>query len=528
MTRVRFALLFNGHSLERWHLRCLEQLEQVADLAGVVVAPESRSRRPASRLMRAYATRVSAQSTVDVTQRFADLPQASVEGSSFDFVLRLGSVATPAEIPSARHGLWYFEHESQGDFLPFFREVYDGERVTRAALLSLVAAAREPAILEEGYFRTDRRSYVASRDGIYDSIAAWPARACRSLVEGPAPDLKPRARSENLARTSKSRLRLRPFLAAMARARLQVARARLFSHPQWNIGVLKVPAGELLSHAAYPVADVDWFPLDGREAFLADPFGVVRDGRLHILCEYFDYRTATGHICTLDYSADGFTTPRAAAMPGPRHLSYPFLLEHSGEMYCVPETSNAGEIALYRAVDFPRRWSKVAVLVDDFAGVDPTVFTHDGRWWMLCAKNGPNEDAELWVWHASDLFGPWTPHERNPVKTDVRGTRPAGPPFVHEGLLYRAAQDCSTSYGGRVAVQRITRLTPTDYAEELVTVLEASPDSPFPFGPHTVTPVGDVVLVDGRRTVFAGRALRSFLGILARIVASKIARRVRR
>src|SRR5919197_5803772 len=103
MTRLRFALLFNGHSLERWHLRCLEQLEQVADLAGVVVAPESRSRRPASRLMRAYATRVSSQSTVDVTQRFADLPRASVEGSSFDFVLRLGSVASPAAIP-ARHG----------------------------------------------------------------------------------------------------------------------------------------------------------------------------------------------------------------------------------------------------------------------------------------------------------------------------------------------------------------------------------------------------------------------------------------
>ena len=61
-----------------------------------------------------------------------------------------------------------------------------------------------------------------------------------------------------------------------------------------------------------------------------------------------------------------------------------------------------------------------------------------------------------------------------------------------------------------------------------MTVLEASPDNPFPFGPHTLTAVDDMFLVDGRRTVFAGRALGSFLGILARILARNVARKVRR
>ena len=190
----------------------------------------------------------------------------------------------------------------------------------------------------------------------------------------------------------------------------------------------------------------------------------------------------------------------------------------------MPETADANEVALFRAVDFPHRWSKIAVLVEKLAGVDPTVFSHDGRWWLACTRKGAYEDVELWMWYAPDLLGPWTAHACNPVKTDVRGARPGGPPFVHEGILYRPAQDCSRTYGGRISIQRVIRLTPTEFAEEPVTVLEASPRSPFPDGPHTLTPVGDMVLVDGRRTVFVWPALRAFLRIWVADVAGKVRR----
>ena len=142
----------------------------------------------------------------------------------------------------------------------------------------------------------------------------------------------------------------------------------------------------------------------------------------------------------------------------------------------------------------------------------------------MCTRRGAYEDVDLWVWHASDLLGPWAPHAQNPVKTDVRCTRPGGSPFVHEGVLYRPTQDCSKTYGWRISVQRVLRLTPTEFAEEPVTVLEASPQSPFPAGRHTLTPVGDMVLVDGRRAVFVWPALRAFL----RIWATDLARKVRR
>jgi hypothetical protein len=269
---------------------------------------------------------------------------------------------------------------------------------------------------------------------------------------------------------------------------------------------------------------IEWLPIDDRKGFLADPFGIVRNGTLHVLCEYFGYREGKGHIRTLDYSARGFTGQPEPAITLPVHTSYPFLLEDSGEIYCVPETSDAKEVALFRAIEFPRRWAKTALLVEQFAGVDPTVFRHDGRWWLMCTQKGAHEDVELWAWHAPDLLGPWTAHLRNPVKTDVRGARPGGVPFVHDGALYRPAQDCSRRYGWRIAVQRVTRLTPSEFAEEQVAVLEASAQSPFPSGRHTLAPVGDVVLLDGLRTVFVWPAFRAFLRIWARDLASRVQR----
>jgi len=310
--------------------------------------------------------------------------------------------------------------------------------------------------------------------------------------------------------------------ASMIRNRLRVAGERLFRHRQWNIGVLRAPAPALLTAEAYEDREIKWFPLDGRKGFLADPFAVIQGDTVRLLCEYFDFRKGRGHICALDFKNDRFTQDFEPVIALPTHMSYPCLFEEAGATYCVPETCQANEVALYRAVEFPRKWSKVAVLVEHFSGVDATVFRHDGRWWLMCTNSGRDADVKLWVWHAADLLGPWMPHALNPVKIDVRGARPGGRPFLHDGALYRPTQDCSRMYGWRIVIQRVNRLTPTDFAEEPVVGLEASADSPFPVGRHTLTPVGDMVLIDGSRTVFVWSAFWWFLRIWANDLARKV------
>jgi hypothetical protein len=101
------------------------------------------------------------------------------------------------------------------------------------------------------------------------------------------------------------------------------------------------------------------------------------------------------------------------------------------------------------------------------------------------------------------MTGEYKPHRLNPVKTDVRSARPAGTPFVHEGILYRTAQDCSVTYGGRVAVNRILRLSPDDFEEETVSHVEPLQGSEYGRGLHTLSAAGSCTLIDGKKNRFS-------------------------
>jgi hypothetical protein len=518
--RFRFALVFDGARLEHWHLRCLAELESVAQLSWAIAAPGPPTRR-SSRFLGRYVRRVERKALVPVGDRFADVPSSPESDDAVDFVLGLGNVDVPPGLArAARLGVWRFAHELDGSSPPFLAEVGRGETATRAALLQIAGPEGRRSTIASGVFRTDTRSYARSRASIVDAIAPWPARACRLFSEGPIelPAEAPAAPAKDVASLAR-------LATGFATRRLALAWERLFRHPQWNVGVLERPIEALLAPDAYTGEDVEWFPLEGRDGFLADPFAVERGEQLHIVCEYFDYERSLGRIRELEHSGEGFGPLLRNALSVPMHISYPFLLDLPEGLHCVPETADAGEVALYRVNEAPDTWTKVAVLLEDVPGVDPTLFRHDGRWWLTCTRKGPQEDAELWVWHAPSVQGPWVPHALNPVKTDARGARPAGPPFLHEGVLYRPAQDCSRTYGGRITVHRVHELTPTSFAEEQVAVLEASPRSAYPCGPHTVTAVGRRVLVDGRRAVFAPAAFRAFLRIWARDVGRSLRRR---
>ncbi len=118
---------------------------------------------------------------------------------------------------------------------------------------------------------------------------------------------------------------------------------------------------------------------------------------------------------------------------------------------------------------------------------------------MFTGDHADQDEAKLFVFHAADLHGPWMPHALNPVKCDLRSSRPAGTPFIGEdGALYRPAQDCSRVYGGAVAVNRVTRLTPHEFEEVITTHLRPDLEGPCPDGLHTLSAAGDLTLVDGK------------------------------
>jgi hypothetical protein len=276
-----------------------------------------------------------------------------------------------------------------------------------------------------------------------------------------------------------------------------------FRRDRWGVGFVHDPIDTFLDAGARP--RINWLDSPGPAKFLADPFGVVRNHTLYILCEEFDSRVSKGRIVWIEVAEGNRASRPRVAIELAVHMSYPYLLEHRGEIYCVPETCRAREISLYKAQEFPCEWKKVASLVSNFAGVDNTVFQYEDRWWLACVDLQAGEFDKLFLWHALDLPGPWKAHEANPVKTNPCSSRPAGTPFMHDGFLYRPSQDCSQTYGGRIVLNRVRKLTPSEFEEDQVAVVEPDANGPYPDGVHTLSSVGGITLIDGKRLPFFKR-----------------------
>lgn len=287
----------------------------------------------------------------------------------------------------------------------------------------------------------------------------------------------------------------------------------LYRHDGWNVGLVHADQRSLLSGGT---PDVGWLDLGLRGAFAADPFLVEVDGTLYCFFEVLPYATNRGHIAYAALDAPAGEPLRVVdAIVAPHHLSYPFLLRHGGEIVCVPEAAESGRVSAYAARDFPGGWYEKHTLIEGFAGVDNTIFEHDGRWWLLATDGRSGTNSELHVWFADELFGRWQPHRANPVKRNLAGTRPGGRPFVVDGRLYRPAQDCTLRYGRRLIVNEITELTPERFSERPVSTIEPDVNGTYAAGLHTANAARDVIAVDGNRLHFvphqAARAIATRL-----------------
>ena len=356
--------------------------------------------------------------------------------------------------------------------------------------------------LRRGVLRSTSWSISTQFGQLLLGTASWPAELAARL-NGPAQTTTPSVEACPEATPPPRFEAPLPvlWLAACAREVVAIGGA-LASHDDWNIGVAPWRIREVLDGA--DIDNVAWLP-QRRGRYAADPFGVERNGQLHILFEDFDIRLGKAVISATTLGSDGaLSTPVPVLDPG-CHASYPFLLEDDGEVWMIPETNEAHDLRLYRAVELPFRWELERRLLTHIQVSDPTIVWAHDRWWMFGTSRPHGVDHALRLWHAPALTGPWTIHREDPVKIDARSARPAGTPFTVEGVLYRPAQDCSVRYGGRVVINRVDVLTPNAFREVPAAALE--PRAPYPHGLHTLSAVGSRTLIDGNAVRFAAEAL---------------------
>lgn len=236
-------------------------------------------------------------------------------------------------------------------------------------------------------------------------------------------------------------------------------------YDDWRAGFVRRPLSEVALEGFGEADEIVWLPpCDKDFQYLADPFGIERDGVVTVFAEAYDYRTRRGDIRYFQF--DGLScVGRGVVLAEPFHLSYPSLIEDGGQLYMLPEAHKSGTLTLYACVEFPQRWEPVARLLD-LPAIDATVTFRDGRWWMFYALPGPDDRAmrELHVAWADALTGPWRQHGANPVLTGFSRSRPGGSLFEHDGRLHLPVQDCDGGYGRAVRILRIDDLTVSTFA----------------------------------------------------------------
>ena len=517
------AILGAG-AVEDWHVGCLRRIAEDPGAELVCVAWVSGVARARPGAVLRWAQRRGARSgRGQVDPLLAELPAATwrlpagtrspgddevawLRERAPDVLLALGIGRLEGPVlEAAPRGLWSFRHEREWHDAGWPLSVVERLEREPVTYVSLDVLGAEPAAderLRAGWLRTIEDSWRENHDQIVRPLAGWPSQLLRQSVRLPPPPPPERPPVE-VSGAGVAALSVR-----MLAGRLRRLAAGALRHDAWSVGVVASPPAALLD-ARPPRAR--WTPRP-RGRYLADPFGLDFDGRLHVLLEDFSSRRGKGVISHAEMAADGSLTPPTEVLELPTHASYPYLVRHEDRIHLIPETADAREVALYEATDFPRGWRRRAILLEDVPALDSTVFVHEGRWWLLCTvAEGGQPHLAVHAWHAPDLLGPWAPHPANPLKLDVRSARPAGAPFVHGGVLYRPAQDCARGYGRRVLLNRVDALTPTDFAETPVAVVGPDPAGPYPRGLHTLSGLGPVTLVDGNRGRFDPHAFRAAL-----------------
>jgi hypothetical protein len=517
---LRFAVITEGDSLPAAYQKALEALKERADsvCVALIIGPP---RPGAPRCLESLFPPAPSLRPAPLPASLKELPRISpgdvnaIVSLQADFLLCCASpdVIGHPLLNCAAHGVWawfYGERPVSCDGPPGFRELY--HRV-HAISVTLERLGPDRWILRRGTVNTDFTSLENTLEQAALATADLPALVARELRMGGA--MRPLLPPTSPFPSPPLAINLRRMLIGAARMRLEWAIHQvrsIFQSEMWNVGLVKAPIQSFLCPSHRP--QIDWLPRFRQRNFIADPFAIESDNGLEVLVEEFDYERYQGYIAAIPYHpGQPVSVPGRILIDEGIHMSYPFPIRHGGQLFCIPECQRSCHVALYRHDRENGRWIRHQTLIEGFRALDSSVIRYNDAWYLFCTCQDDFPECKLYIWHAESLFGPWQPHVLNPVKCDVRGSRPAGTFFEKDGHLYRPAQNSSRSYGGSLTINRILKLSATEFEEEVAAQLFPSQKDYWRDGLHTLSSAGpDMCLVDGKRMVFtpalAGRRLR--------------------
>jgi len=544
MPMLRVGIMLDSYVSTAWVARIVEDIQQsgFAKIALVVMnTPPAKQRPPLGKRLRSHWNQTlfhryeqwdyqrnkaadDAKAAADLSPLLKDVPVVTVHplrkgftdripgdeldairGHDLDVLFRFGfRIIRDGILHAARYGVWSFHHDDNLEYRggpPLFWEIYERNPVSGTILQILNESVDGGRVIYRSHSSTYQGSLYRNRNPIYWKTAEFALRRLRDL------DTRGFAYIESLPTYNEKDTYARgiyrtpnaPQMAMFLGRRLYGSlRARIASqlrgsYPQWFLAI-RQRSGE------HGFADAAGYSLmrPPKDRFYADPQLVERDGRTWLFFEDLRYSVNRAVISCCEIAPDCTPGAPVEVLRRPYHLSYPFIFEHEGEMYMVPETKQNRTVELYRATNFPAEWKLESVLLNNVYAVDTTILKLGGRFWMFAGvSNGRYSNCdELGIFFADALTGPWTPHPANPVVSDVRRARPGGAFFYDDGRLIRPSQDCARAYGYALVFSEVLKLNENEYEERPVSRLGPHwiKDN---LGTHTYTRTERFEVIDG-------------------------------
>ncbi|HEY3821722.1 MAG TPA: hypothetical protein VGL81_31360 [Polyangiaceae bacterium] len=228
----------------------------------------------------------------------------------------------------------------------------------------------------------------------------------------------------------------------------------------------------------------------------ADPFIFEHGGTKFLFFEDFDFERGYGTIRRAEVRSDCSLGVVSTSIDPGYHLSFPFVFEHQGEVFMIPESLANGTVTLYRARRFPDEWLEEKVLFRGNA-TDTTLWRQGPLFYFFTSLHDRDDRGmKTMLFVADSLTGDWSLHPASPVSSDVREARNAGAIFRRQGRLFRPTQNCGPRYGYGFNLREITALSEDAFEERPWCSVDPSALPFRAIGVHTYNCCGDYEVID--------------------------------
>lgn len=474
-----------------WHRRLISILQAGFDVE-VYTSPNAPSYPPSLRLwMRVEAHFLGELDLVKMIS-ISGKPWSDAANSSYSLIVNLSE----APILAASTPVLEPRFDGSADSVSLFASLLN----RKSPYLSICLAGKvEPRITS--YLAINNRvDLIRGLQLCFARLLALTERAVYYLSKGtqPAVPSRPVSAYRAFSGVLVPRFAFRFFLAKAVNRIIGGLKWR----EHWSVGLLWSDKWEIPN--GIPLRKFITVP-DDRRRYYADPFVFSNEGQKWLFVEEFNYQTGKGIISCMPVKTGHKPTTPQPILERPYHLSYPFVFRHDEAIYMLPETGGNHTVELYRARSFPFDWVLHRVLIQDADVYDATLLRHQERWWIFAAiahRDGSSHD-ELGIFYSEHLEGPWRAHDLNPVKSDCRSSRPAGPFVKYGDRLLRPAQDCESGYGSGLVWLEIEELTTDRFKEREIARWPGS--AALADGIHTFSFDQELGAIDRKRAIWKSR-----------------------